>query len=43
MKTNWIRQMEEDLSENRELGIGDLLSCFCVGFIEGDLTPPMSG
>ena len=25
MKPNWMRQMEEDLSENRELGIGDLL------------------
>lgn len=25
MKPNWLRQMEEDLSENRELGIGDLL------------------
>ena len=25
MTTNWIRQMEEDLNENRELGIGELL------------------
>ena len=25
MKPNWVRQMEEDLSENRGLGIGELL------------------